>query len=391
MDMMAKMVSDTYRRLTPEERAHIPEDVQRAIELVLDDMLTRTQEQPAKRTRGTRRPAPASVTNGSETVNVRSDILIQSLVHALRNGGEYKLHEDVGIAERTKRIGRKKEDQMITTIKPLEHEGFDVMLTAVNTLSDECVDTCFSLLGLAIEFNGTDRLPQRFQVTIEDILSMCGKKKHHGCYDTEQMTKVLNHLKTLSQMHIMASVEVQRGKKTTTLQAKGPIIGLMGSIAEYNMQGEKLYEKYGIALGDWMVAIPELTRETAVMLRQLLAYSAKNKRYQKRLGIYLTFMFRNNAHKGCTFICSMQKLLDGAGIKTERQVGRFKEAIESALAELKQDEVIGKYGPIVDSMPEEIEQHATGWWDTYAKIQWRFEAPGYVKTQYRKLLKEGNE
>jgi hypothetical protein len=72
---------------------------------------------------------------------------------------------------------------MITTIKPLENEGFDVMLTAVNTLSDECVDTYFALIALALEFNGTDRLPQRFQVTIEDILSICGKKKHHGSYD----------------------------------------------------------------------------------------------------------------------------------------------------------------------------------------------------------------
>ena len=426
MPITAKKLMEHFDNMTPEERAResarINDNLQRMAVQILDrvselakegkglewsqeagvlvecdtpGLNTRfnpveQSEQPAKRTRGPRRPVTPIVAKGSETVNVRSDILIQSLIHALRNGGDYELYEDQGIAERTKRIGRKKEDQMITTIKPLEHEGFDVMLTAVNTLSDECVDTYFALMALALEFNGTDRLPQRFQVTIEDILSMCGKKKHHGSYDPEQMTKVLNHLKTLSQMHLIASVEVHRGKKKTTLTAKGPLIILTGSIAEYNMQGEKLYEKYGIALGDWMVAIPELTRETAVMLRQVLTYSAKNKRYQKRLGIYLTFMFRNNARNGCTFLCSMSKLLAGAGITPERQIGRFKDAIENALAELQRDGVIGTYGPVVDSMPEDVEQHVNGWWDKYAQMQWRFEAPEAIKAHYRGLLKEGN-
>jgi hypothetical protein len=350
-------------------------------------------EQPAKRTRGPRRPATPIVAKDAETVNLRSDILNQELIRALRSSEGYQHYPDQGIAEASKKMGKKQEGRLIITIRPLENEGLDTVLAALNTLGDSCVDTYMALMAIALDRNGTENIRLSFFVSPDDILGVCGKKKTNGSFTPVQRADVTAHLKALSQARIIATIPMPASKrrKPTVLRAEGAIIDILSAkIGEYStITGEPIWENISVALGQWITMIPELNQTTATMLRQVLAYSAKNERYQKRIGAYLTFMFRNNAKRGCMFICSMQKLLEGSGIKPERQVGRFKDAIEHALADLQRDGVIGKYAPIVDASPE-VEQHANGWWDIYSRTQWRFEAPDGIKRQYRSLLKEGN-
>lgn len=350
---------------------------------------------PPKRTRGQRRPETPIVAKGSEAVSIRSDLLNQSLIRALRSSEDYHIYPDQGIAEYSKPMGQKQDGRLIITIKPLENEGFGTVLTAVSTLGDDCLDTYIAIMAIALEKNGTERIRLPITLSPDDILAVCGKEKSHRSYTIARRLAIVSHLKTLSQSRIIATMPGSR--KNTIYKAEGPLILLSGIVGEYQtITGETLWEKYSVILGEWITMIPEINQQTGLMLRQLLAYSAKNERYQKRLGYYLTFMFRNNAKRGCVFTCSMAKLLEGAGIKPPREVGDFKDAVERALAVLRRDGVIGKYAPIVDASPArqeketEVREHAKGWWDTYSQAQWRFEAPESIKRQYQGLLKEGN-
>lgn len=420
-----KQLQERYDNMSAEEKAKVEQDLQREIQRLQDllDVLAkedkgiewngqawiivdtpglnrRLQEaeanvqQGTKRRRGPRRPATSIVAKGGETVAIRSDLLNQSLIRALRSRDEYRTYPEQGIAEYSKPIGQKQEGRLIITIRPRENEGFSTVLAAISTLGDDCLDTHIALLAMAMEQNGTERIRLPIMLSPDDILAVCGKEKSHGSYTIARRLAVISHLKTLSQARIIATMPGSR--KDTFYKAEGPLILLSGIVGEYQtITGETLWEKYSVILGEWITMIPELNQQTGIMLRQLLAYSAKNERYQKRLGIYLTFMFRNNAKRGCVFVCSMAKLLEGAGIKPERQVGRFKDAIEQALAALQRDGVIGKYARIVDASPNgqekeaEVREHANGWWDAYSRTQWRFEAPESIKRHYQGLLKEG--
>ena len=352
-----------------------------------------------KRTRGPRKPATPIVAKGNETIDIRSDIINQQLMHALREDTMYENYPDQRIAEYSQPIGKKQDGRLIITIKPLENEGLDTVLAALNTLGEGCVDTYVALMAIALERNGTENIRMSFLIDADDILSVCGKKKTNGSYTPQQRAAVTAHLKTLSQSHIIATLPRPDGKrgKTTVLRAEGAVIDLLsGKIGEYStITGEALWEKRSVALGEWITMIPDLNQVTATMLRKVLAYSAKNEAYQKAIGRYLTFMFRVNAKKGCTVTRSTKALLDGAGITAPREVGKFRDALEAAIADLQRDGVIGKYERIVDASPNgqereaEVHEHARGWWDAYAHMQWRFTAPTDIKEQYRGLLKEG--
>ncbi|SRR5579885_765940 len=331
---------------------------------------------------------------------MRSDILNRGIIDGLRDKKDYKPIPDRGIAEQTRPL-HNEEGQITITIKPLENEGWETVLSALNTLGDACIDTYIATIGIAIERNGLEHIRTPFIISPDDILEFCGKKKSKGSYTPFQRAEVIKHLKTLSQAHVIATMPGpgrRRGARTepTTIRAEGAIIDLLSfKIGEYStITGEEIWEKRSISIGEWINVIPQLNSQTATMLRQLLAYSAKNERYQKRLGIYLTFMFRINAKHGGVFERSMGTVLDGAGIIPPRQQGEFREAIEKALAMLRKHNVIGNYTRIVDSslagQEQEalIREHAKGWWAIYSAQKWKFEPPDYAKKQYAKLLKE---
>ena len=144
--------------------------------------------------------------------------------------------------------------------------------------------------------------------------------------------------------------------------------------------------------------IPELDSQTAVMLRQVLAYSSKNQRYQKRLGLHLSIMFRVNVRHGGQFPrgISLRALLEMSGIVPLRKhPGDFKDAIEHALQSLQRDHVIGRYWQIVDASPtgeqreRAIQEQQYGWLDHWLDQQWNFTPPERIQQRYTKLLPEG--
>src|SRR5690348_8058878 len=99
--------------------------------------------------------------------------------------------------------------------------------------------------------------------------------------------------------------------------------------------------------------VPELSRQTAVMLRQILKYHAHNHQHEKRLGTYLTWQFRVNVRHGGVVRCEMETLLQQSGITPDlKNPERTRKRIEDALNRLEKDEVIGEHGRVIEDTPE---------------------------------------
>ena len=144
--------------------------------------------------------------------------------------------------------------------------------------------------------------------------------------------------------------------------------------------------------------VPELSRQTAIMLRQILKYHAHNQQHEKRLGMYLTWQFRVNARHGGVVRCEMETLLQQSGITPDlKNPQRTRKRIEHALEQLEQDEVIGEHARIVEDTPEaklkeeRIETLAYHWWQDYVHQLWVIHPPQSVKQAYQALLQEPNE
>lgn len=351
-----------------------------------------------KRGRRPHQPATDIVAKNKDTISAISATTNREIINSLRDKDLYQFYKEQGVAESKRRFNKDK-GQIIITIRPLDDENFETIIYAVNTLGDGCIDTFIALQAIAIERNGVEHIRTPVELSPDDILEVCGKKKSNGSYTPNQRAEVIAHLKTLSQAHVVILMPGRpaRGKREgTVLKVEGALIDLLSwKIGEYKtITGEEVWERRSISVGKWVTMIPEISSKTAIMLRKLLAYSAKNERYQKRLGLYLTFMFRINARKGGAFEVSMDKLLEGAGIVPDKKnPGRFRDAIEHALACLQRDDAIGPYARVIDASEEgqerekAVTEQAYGWWDIYSRQQWKFEAPARTKEQYKQLKK----
>jgi hypothetical protein len=346
-----------------------------------------------------------------EDLSMISATLNREIINGLRDPKTYTAYKEHGMAEHRHQFGKEK-GQIIITIWPQDGEGFDTILAALNTLGDGCIDTHIAVQAIALERNGVQHIRMPFRISPDDILEICKKKKSNGSYTALQRAEVIKHLKTLSQARIIAVMPGpgrRRKNKTepTIIKAEGAIIDLLSfKIGEYHtITGEEIWEQRSISVGEWVTMIPELNSQTAKMLRQVLAYSAKNERYQKRLGIYLTLMFRINAKNGGKFPndISMRALLEGAGIVPDKKnPGRFRDAIMNALDDLKRENnqkksVIGSYWQVVDSSKTGqereviVREQAYGWQEKWLDQMWNFSPPEDTKKHYYKLLKDPSE
>jgi len=128
---------------------------------------------------------------------------------------------------------------------------------------------------------------------------------------------------------------------------------------------------------------------TKVVPQQLLAYSSGREPYHKRLGHYISELFRNNARESKGVMphgITMRALFEGAQIEPERERRRFKGEVDKALERLKQDGVIGNYWYMSKKNPPEaceIVENRTGrWFDTYLDLFINFSPPESTREHY---------
>lgn len=370
-------------------------------------------EKQAKKQRSKQATTPI-IARGQTTIQHNSLVAQWEIIVGLRDKDKYTLYPDHNSAEHQHSFMQDK-GHMIITISAQDEEKWETVIHALNTLGDGCIDTYIAVNAIALEQNGTEsnRIRTPILVSPDDILAICGKEKSHGSYTPFQRAEVVKHLKTLSQTRVRMTMPGQAPKKRGprrkgapphdgVLRVEGALIDL-GSfkIGEYDtITGEEIWEKRSISVGPWITMLPDIHVKYAILFRRLLAYSGKNRRYQKRIGLYLSQMFRVNARHQGQFPngISMSALLEGAGIIPDRwRAGEFRDSVEKAIQQLKDDGIISAYWKIVDDTPasqkieQEIEQHAKGWFDYYLQQKWNFAPPQSILDQYKNILKEAKK
>lgn len=365
-------------------------------------------------------PPQRIVAKRNDYVSTRSDSIQREVVSALRiDKSLLKQYPQEGIARFIHEKFYKDKGQFVFDIGDGK-EAWGTIVDTLNMLGDSITDTYFALMALGIDQNGVEHLTTPFLINPDDILAICGKEKSHRSYTPGQRADVIKNIKALALCRIRATFpapgyapgerrrgRLKRGESKnsngdTVIVVEGALIDLLSfKIGEYNtITGEEIWERQSIAIGTWAKAVPGLSNQTAIMLRQVLKYSAKNQRFQKRLGTYLTMMFRANAKYGGKFPhgISTYALLEGAGIVMGNSdwdhPERFKERIEKAFNDLQADNVIGRFWQEVDASPtieKEISERAYKWIYLWLEQKWNFEPPTIVRDHYKNLLQSGGK
>jgi hypothetical protein len=340
-------------------------------------------------------PPIALVTRNPSQIRVRSDLLTYRILLGLLDGKHYIQQAARRLAEYRQTLPKGR-GYVSLTLSPRSEESWEQVLASLDLLGDELVDTFLVLLAVALDINGTERISTPFVITTDDILAICQKKKSKGGYPTRQRLNVIAQVHTLARASVRATLVLRNGKQW---QIESPLLEvLMNGQAEESKTCSRHtdWHPWHLKIGDWATMISELQSQTALMARQVLHYHAKQQKYEKRLGRYLTVLYRINAHKHKGRVrVSMGVLVEQAGITLDRDnPGRTRDAIEGALIQLRTDGVIGPFAPLVEpssrgrEVQERIQQHAYHWWDDYQRQLWLFDPPAHLKTLYQSLPTE---
>src|SRR5207245_1124534 len=183
------------------------------------------------------------------------------------------------------------------TFSPHSKESWEQVLVSLRRLGDELADTFLVLLAVALDLNGTERITLPFAITPDDILAICQKKKSKGSYPAHQRLTIVEQVRTLARISVHANLVLRDGK---VRRVEGPLIEvLMNERPEESeiCTGHTGWQQWELKIGDWATTTPELQSQTALMARQMLHYHAKKQKHEKRLGRYLTVLYRINAHR----------------------------------------------------------------------------------------------
>lgn len=256
----------------------------------------------------------------------------------------------------------------------------------VHVLDDRAIDTLCAIVALAL--GRTDGCPcsEPFWLNIDDILALCQREKSHRAYIPRQRALVTAHLLIFAQTYISLHRCASDSPGYAHILTYSPIIELMATIpGKYQLpDGVLPWIACQIRVGDWLNLKAPFASLYAPVSRQVLKYHPQRERYAKRLGRYLSLMFRvNKRHSGGVVKRRMRVLLEQAGIKPDMEhPERTRHMVESGLARLAGDGVIGHYmvaQPGDRHLLELVEQCARGWWDIYASWLWTVAPPEHYE------------
>lgn len=344
---------------------------------------------PLRRGRHRHVSPAALVTKNPSEIKVLSDQLTSRILLGLLDGKKYTRCLELHLAEYTQTLPKGRGYVNIALV-PRADESWDHVLSSLHVLGDELVDTFLVLLAVALDTNGAEHMTIPFALTPDDILAICQKKKSKGSYSVRQRQNVIEQLLTLARASVHATLTLPQAKQR---HIEGSLLEILtnGQSEETETRvGNECWQAFRLKIGDWATMIPEHRYQIAVLSRQVLRYHAREQRHEKRLGRYLTLLYRINAHKNEGQVkVSMGVLLERAGIIPDLDhPGRTQEAVESALKQLHTDGVIGHFTPLVENSSqgretqERIRQHAYHWWDDYRQQLWLFDIPEYLKAVY---------
>jgi hypothetical protein len=359
------------------------------------------------RAKAERRPQQRAVPLPSQIIlHHKNDHITRQIERALIQPKEYKVNEQANQLRYMHEFDapyRKGIGEIRILVKGLAEQADEKITIALDSMGDACRDTFVAVTALAIQKNGTDNMRGAFRITIDEVLDTMGKQRSNGAFNPEARAEVIKHIKTLCQTTIYFTMpttrQVKRGRKLVwedyEVKVIGPIVVYHGTIGEYSkITGKELWEFTTLSLGQWAEFIGGRVA-TKVVPQQLLAYSSRREPYHKRLGHYLSELFRNNARETKGIMphgITMRALFEGAQIEPPRNRGEFKNDIDKALEQLKQDGVIGNFWYMTKKNPPEAYEIVNGrtgrWFDTYLGLFINFSPPESTREHYKGLAKK---
>jgi hypothetical protein len=352
-----------------------------------------------------RRPQQAAQPSSPTTLSHKNDHVTHHIERSLVRK-EYKVNEKTNQlmhqhqfeAPRNKGMG-----DMTLIIEGLADQAHESITIALDSLGDACRDTFVAITAIFIAKHGTSNMRRACAISIDEILDACGKLRSGGSFKPDARAEVIKHLKTLSQARIKffmpTAQKVRHGRKwvweDTEIKVEGPLLTHDGKIGMYSrITGKELWEVQSIVLGPWAWFAGSDAIKTKVIPQQVLAYSPNNEPYHKRLGHYLSELFRNNAQrtKGVMpYGITMQALFEGAMIEPPRERGKFKDDIDKALMHMKRDGVIGDYWYMTEKTSPEVREKIAArqgrWFDAYLGLFINFSPPALTVAQYKNIAK----
>lgn len=321
----------------------------------------------------------ALVARNPSQIKIRSDQLTYRILLGLLDGKHYTRQSVRGLAEYRQMLPKGR-GYVSLALSPRSEESWEQVLASLDLLGDELVDTFLVLLAVALDTHGPKHITSPFAITADDILAICQKKKSKGSYSARQRLHVIEQVRTLLRVSVHTTLALEDGKQW---QVEHPLLELLTNKQSEDNITYQGHAHWHLKIGNWASMIPAQQSQITLMARQLLQYHARQRKYEKRLGRYLTMLYRINAHRYGGYVkVSMGVLLEHAGISLDRDnPGRTREAIESAFSQLYNDGVIGSFAPLVEhsaqgrEVQERIEQHAYHWWDDYRRQLWLFDPP----------------
>jgi hypothetical protein len=350
---------------------------------------------PLRRGRGEHVSPVALVTRNPSEIKVRSDQLTCRILMGLLDDEKFTINPESQLAEYTQTLSRGA-GYVNIDLSPGNENSRSSVRASLDILGDELVDTFLALLAVALDTNGTGHITLPFTITPDDILSIQQKKKSKGSYSAYQRQRVIEQVQTLAHASVSATLTLHQAKRR---HIESPLLELLSTDQLYRKNkyadNGHCYPWY-LKIGDWASMVPELQYQTAVMARQVLGYHSRKQKHEKRLGRYITLLYRINAYKHAGKVkVSMGVLLEQAGITPDLDhPGRTQEAIESALEQLRIDGVIGLFTPLVENPSqdrasrERIRQRTYHWWDDYQRQLWLFDPPEYLHATYQSKPRE---
>jgi hypothetical protein len=337
----------------------------------------------------------ALVTRNPSEIKVRSDQLTCRILMGLLDGKKFINTPETQLAEYQQTLS-KGGGYVNIVLSPRSEESPSCVRASLDVLGDELVDTFLALLAVALDTNGTEHITLPFMITADDILSIRQKKKSKGSYSAYQRQRVFDQVQTIARASVYATIPLHQSKRR---YIESPLLELLSTDQPYR---RNTYADNGhcyawcLKIGDWASMVPELKYQTAVISRQVLGYHSRKQKHEKRLGRYITLLYRINAYKHAGQVkVSMGVLLEQAEITPDLDhPGRTQESIESALEQLRIDGVIGPFTPLVENSSrgrasrERIKQRTYHWWDDYQRQLWLFDPPEYLHATYKSKPRE---
>ena len=154
-------------------------------------------------------PVALATRNPSE-IRIRSDQLTYRILLGMLDGTHYVQYPARRLIEYRQTLPKGK-GYVSIALTPRSEESWEHVLTSLDLLGDELVDTFLVLLAVALDTNGNERITTPFAITVDDILAIRQKKKSKGSYLARQRQGVIAQMHALAQASVHATLVLRDG------------------------------------------------------------------------------------------------------------------------------------------------------------------------------------